>query len=368
MAWLPSRVKEENYLYELSRGEISELDAALMGFKDLRLDGDKVCRENFSLPSLDSKLQILAKQLYEELGFFVLRGLDPLRYTPGDNLVLFLGIASYIGRRLGKQNRRNEAITHIIDTATSTVPPEKRHGVHTNLGIPFHTEVFCEIFALQMRQAAARGGHTLLSPSWTIYNELLRNHPDVISELISPQWPAQIPRSPPTNLRPLLFCSHGKVILNVDPGPLQRIAGDPEMGIDPLTPAQLDALDIVLNLAQKHHMAVNMQPGDILFVNNLSNMHSREPFEDEGHRKRHLLRLWLHNEDLSWNIPKGLQSSWDAIYAHCGGMADMVFPVEPKAYYKPPRISTTTASACLMPAEDDSDLGNDSDTYDSDRD
>jgi hypothetical protein len=35
MAWLPSRVKEENYLYELSRGEISELDAALMGFKGL---------------------------------------------------------------------------------------------------------------------------------------------------------------------------------------------------------------------------------------------------------------------------------------------------------------------------------------------
>jgi Taurine catabolism dioxygenase TauD, TfdA family len=157
------------------------------------------------------------------------------------------------------------------------------------------------------------------------------------------------------------------VILNVDPGPLQRIAGDPEMGLDPLTPAQLNALDIVLNLAQKHHVAVNMQPGDILFVNNLSNMHSREPFEDKGRRKRHLLRLWLYNENLGWKIPNELQSSWDAIYANCSEMVDMVFPVEPKAYYKPPRISTTTASAYLVPDEYDSDRGSDLDSYDSTR-
>jgi hypothetical protein len=137
----------------------------------------------------------------------------------------------------------------------------------------------------------------------------------------------------------------------VDPGPLQRIAGDPEMGLDPLTPMQLDVLSTVLDLAQKHQLAVSLKPGDILFVNNFSNMHTREPFEDEGRSKRHLLRLWLHNEDLGWNVPKELQSSWDAIYAHDSETGEMVFPVEPKAYYKPPRINTTTASAFLVPAE-----------------
>jgi hypothetical protein len=42
MAWLPSHVKEENYLYEFSQSEIDELDRALMNFKGLPQHRDRL--------------------------------------------------------------------------------------------------------------------------------------------------------------------------------------------------------------------------------------------------------------------------------------------------------------------------------------
>jgi hypothetical protein len=53
---------------------------------------------------LQEKLQELSLQLHDTLGFFVLRGLDPNEYSPEDNIILFLGLSSYIGEKRGRQD------------------------------------------------------------------------------------------------------------------------------------------------------------------------------------------------------------------------------------------------------------------------
>ncbi|HKV41796.1 MAG TPA: TauD/TfdA family dioxygenase [Blastocatellia bacterium] len=67
--------------------------------------------------------------------------------------------------------------------------------------------------------------------------------------------------------------------------------------VQPLTPAQNEALDLLDSLADdpRMHLTMQLEPGDIQLVNNHTLLHDRTAFEDwpEPDRKRHLLRLWL---------------------------------------------------------------------------
>ena len=68
-------------------------------------------------------------------------------------------------------------------------------------------------------------------------------------------------------------------------------------GVAPLTPLQIQALDLLDELANntKLNLMMELEPGDIQFVHNHTILHDRTAFEDftEPQRKRHLLRLWL---------------------------------------------------------------------------
>jgi hypothetical protein len=68
-------------------------------------------------------------------------------------------------------------------------------------------------------------------------------------------------------------------------------------GLAPLSPTQIDALDLFDALANdpKLNLMMELEPGDIQLVHNHTILHDRTAFEDfpEPERKRHLLRLWL---------------------------------------------------------------------------
>lgn len=57
------------------------------------------------------------------------------------------------------------------------------------------------------------------------------------------------------------------------------------------------------------------QLGDMRFINNFSILHSRDEFQDSARNKRHVLRLWLRNDDLGWSIPEGLRLAWERVFA-----------------------------------------------------
>ena len=67
--------------------------------------------------------------------------------------------------------------------------------------------------------------------------------------------------------------------------------------VQPLTPEQVEALDLLDELANdpKLHLMMDLRPGDMQFVHNHTALHDRTAYEDwpEPDRKRHLLRLWL---------------------------------------------------------------------------
>lgn len=81
-------------------------------------------------------------------------------------------------------------------------------------------------------------------------------------------------------------------------------------GVPRVTETQAEALDMVHFTALKHKVTMRLQRGDIQLVNNLAIQHARNAFKDSHFHKRHIMRLWLRNEDLAWETPNGLQKTW----------------------------------------------------------
>ena len=63
----------------------------------------------------------MALEIHQGRGFIVLRGFNPDRYTTEDNILLFLGISSYIGEKRGQQDGKGSMIGKIQpETSTCT--------------------------------------------------------------------------------------------------------------------------------------------------------------------------------------------------------------------------------------------------------
>jgi hypothetical protein len=66
-------------------------------------------------------------------------------------------------------------------------------------------------------------------------------------------------------------------------------------------PRHIEALDLLDDIAEEPsiHLRMRLQPGDIQFVYNHTNLHDRTEFTDwpGGDKRRHLLRLWLSLPD-----------------------------------------------------------------------
>lgn len=85
-------------------------------------------------------------------------------------------------------------------------------------------------------------------------------------------------------------------------------------GLGTLSQEQRRALNVLEEVAKRNQIALEAQPGDLLFINNHGVLHSREAFEDSPDSPRYLVRMWLKNEALAWKLPRALQAGNSRIY------------------------------------------------------
>jgi len=114
--------------------------------------------------------------------------------------------------------------------------------------------------------------------------------------------------------RASLFFHDGKIILNFSAALIKahtRLLSSKNESL--LTRSQLDALDAVFATASKHYLKVDMQPGDLQFINNFAILHAREQFQDDTVNKRHLVRMWLSCEK-KWSLPDDLEKVRSIIF------------------------------------------------------
>lgn len=113
-----------------------------------------------------------------------------------------------------------------------------------------------------------------------------------------------------------MYCQDGKIITNFS---RRLLVGHPPEdprtpGIPCLNEAQAEAIDAVHFTARKHEIKLGMEKGDVRFINNMAVLHRREAFEDAPDAERHLVRLWLNNEEKCWKLPMPLRLAWARVF------------------------------------------------------
>jgi hypothetical protein len=137
----------------------------------------------------------------------------------------------------------------------------------------------------------------------------------------------------------------------------------------PLSAAQHRALAILYKEANKHSLRIDAQPGDIILINNWALLHARDSYADEDSTaSRHLVRLWLRNSKLGWDVPQSMRSPWEAAFGPNGegegslngtntiwrgACVTRKYAVVPELDYKVPKY--TTGSAAFVMDESDED-------------
>lgn len=100
--------REDEFVVRLSEEDVLEVEMALGKFKGHRegrdIDPDEVSKDSFQLPKLQKRLEDVADELHCGIGFVVIRGLEPRRYTTLDNILIYLGITSFIAPIRGVQD------------------------------------------------------------------------------------------------------------------------------------------------------------------------------------------------------------------------------------------------------------------------
>ncbi|PMD57402.1 Clavaminate synthase-like protein [Hyaloscypha bicolor E] len=324
---------QERYILVLNEGDVKELEQACRNFEGLNLPFERVSQESFPLPTLGSKLKALAKGLVNGVGFLLIRGLDPKQFSNEANLVMYLGVSAYIGEKRGCQDELGNMLLHLTDLSAEAGPDNERQAPYSNVAQPFHTDA-ADILGLQCLGEAEIGGECQLASTATIYNEIVKTRPDIIHLLSASSWVFdRFGQSPPYMVRPILYpTGEDRVILSFSRRPLVGNATSPRTpGIPDLSAAQVEALNAVQFAAEEHALAKKLKTGDMLFWNNMAMLHARKGWTDSPNSRRHLVRLWLRNDDTEkrWPIPEELQAgtAWNEAFDHAG--RSQLWPVAP---------------------------------------
>ncbi|RCI16087.1 hypothetical protein L249_1836 [Ophiocordyceps polyrhachis-furcata BCC 54312] len=344
---------EESYTYTFDFQDVEEIHNSLASFLSLRLDRRQVSSSNFPLPRLGRRLFQAAEAIHRGHGFVVFRGLDPSLHSTEENVIIYLGLASHVADRRGQQDKDGNVLSHITSSKLWDAPMEKRHGIHSNEALPFHTDMGCDILALHARQSAISGGCTFLSSAWKVFNHLIRQEPDTAATLLASDWPVQISGGKSHHyLGPVFAVHEGRLLVNMDPHRLgppttadeQEHDDESQDDIPALTDRQRRALEKVSEIAELTELQLELQSGDFLFLNNWALLHRRQAYrQDEDSPSRHLVRLWLRNSTLGWSIPDLMLPPWRAAFEEGSGV-EMMYPLYPPDTYVVPRYTTGSAA------------------------
>jgi len=297
-AWVGKELQESqsDWLNHLSDGQIAELEAAADHYLSLDMDIGSIRKEDFPLPYFSEHLSRLAEKLLHGIGVEVLRGLPTASYSLAKSATIFCGIGAHLGSARS-QNASGHILGHVRDMGAD--PNDTNTRIYqTNAPQTFHTDS-ADVVGLMCLCEAKDGGDSLLVSAETIYNEMRERRPDLLEKLFDP-LATDRRGEVPEGMQPFLtippFCWYDDKLTVF----YQRQYIDSAQRFSEamrLTNAHVEALDMFDSLANDPdlHMQMRLQPGDIQFVYNHSQLHDRTGFVDwpELQRRRHLLRLWL---------------------------------------------------------------------------
>ena len=285
-----------SWILTLTEAEIADVDRAVATAKATGRPLEEIQREHFPLTVLQPRLAQVLAELYDGRGFVVVRGLPVQRYSDNDVCLIFWGLGRYLGGPL-YQNPQGELLGHVYDHGRTYGNIDVR-GYETNAYLPYHTDAGDVVGLLCLRRGLAGGLSSIVS-SVTVHNEILAQHPEYLGLLYNGFYyirreAALTERG--VSERPIPVFGNKDGVVSCRYIRNQINAGAVKRGVE-LTILEKASLDFLDEQTRRPDLRLDMdlEPGDIQFINNYTTLHSRTEFVDGTlpNQKRHMLRLWL---------------------------------------------------------------------------
>lgn len=299
----------EDWVYRFSDSEIAEiLDAA----NNLELNTKNLVdcsRDDFPLPKTSTTFAGIYEELKNGKGLVQMRGLPVSELSRPRAAAVIWGIGTYFGKALS-QNAEGHVLGHVMDLGKDYNDPNVR-GYQTKTAMTFHTDP-CDMVALLCLNKAKSGGASRVASSVTLYNEMLKCNPEYVQDLCKEfYWTLHGEVSPgedPWYKMPIFTFEDGFFSARGASTHTRKAQDLP--GAEKWNHLRIQAVALYQKLVKELAADLPFEQGDLQILNSHVTLHSRQPYEDWGEatRKRHLLRLWLRNDDLR-TVPKEVRAN-----------------------------------------------------------
>ena len=299
-AWIENDlIQVRSWEHTLNDIHLADLDSALQGVKKRGLQLAEIRQNNFPLPSLEGTLQQVQDELRKGRGFALIHGFPVEEYNLEDLGMLYWGLCTYLGTGI-TQNSQADLIHYVTDGRLR--PQQGTRGVGNPKAASLHNDLTDCVSLFSVRQPPDNPLSWIAS-STTIYNEILRLHPEYLPRLYNGFiWDRQGEEADgetPTSNYAIPLFSEAEGIISCRYNRAWIRKGFERRGQE-FTPEETEMLDFIDHLAFKNRFEFQFPAGDIQFCNNYLVMHGRaghQPVENES-RKRLLLRIWLDLPDV----------------------------------------------------------------------
>lgn len=298
-AWIAADFRDDrSWLYELSAEDLKELDTALKKTQAAGFVPPQFSAKDFPLPKFEAKLSGMMNEFESGRGFFVLRGLPVANYSLDDLKAIYWGLGVHLGNPV-LQNTKGDLISHIEDKGDDY--SQRKVRLYTTAAAANPHNDPSDVVGLLCVRTAPAGGTSMVASATSIYNRVLRDHPQYL-EVLCRGFPHDLRSEGATGASdettpdiPVFSFYDGKLSCCIN-SKSSRTAREQQGRL--LTPFEIDAINCVEELAVSAELCMTMdfRPGDIQFLNNYVTIHTRTAFEDgrAPNERRLLLRQWLN--------------------------------------------------------------------------
>ncbi|BBK39819.1 hypothetical protein STAQ_48970 [Allostella sp. ATCC 35155] len=323
VAWYGKDLAASNaWVRHWSDDQIATLETALAAIDRAGIPTLSIRREDFPLPGFEPLIADLQHELEDGIGAVRISGLPVARYSLDDMRRIFWGFGTHVGTLL-HQNARGELIGEVRDESgdleRTYVEPvagrvkSSRARARSNGPLRFHTDR-CDVITLLCAQNSMAGGISKLVSIATIHNEMLRRRPDLLEALFQDFY-----RSRPEDedglhgerwfKLPVFGMVDGKITSQYSRTYVEQAQEFAD--VPRLTPAQVEAMDLLAEIAEENCLHAPFVEGDMQFLNNHVIYHGRTAYEDDpaAGKARRLMRLWLSVPN-SRRLPVGFENLW----------------------------------------------------------
>lgn len=283
-------------------------------FRDAGIPLTGISKDNFPLPRLSKFLESMRNELLNGKGFILFKGFPVEKWGNHKSAIAYMGLGTYLGYFVS-QNGKGHVLGHVKDLGDDAKQIDKVRIYRTNARQFFHADD-SDLVGLLCIARALKGGESDITSVHHVYNVLRRERPDVLKTLTEPIWyfdrKGEVSKGEDPYIRASVFYlepgGKGRVYCKYDPYFIRSLERFSSAGIiPPLSPAQLEAADVLEATCNRLALHMVLEVGDIQFLSNEHVLHARTEYTDHAPPapRRHLMRLWLATPESEggWKLP-----------------------------------------------------------------